>query len=102
MISRIRFALTERDMLGRVSAWPASPSTFLLEAAAEYAIGWVTGEISQEGIDTDALKRIIEDNVGVEVFLTPFIDKYPYTERDRETMRVLDNYFMVRLEYITF
>jgi len=40
------------------------------------------------------------DYAGVEVFLTPYTDQYPYTEFG--TGETYDNYLMMRMDYIIF
>jgi hypothetical protein len=42
----------------------------------------------------------MEEYAGVEVFLTPYTDEYPYTEYP--TGKTYDNVLMMRMGYVTF
>jgi len=94
LITKIRAELTERNMLGRISTWPTSPLATISVAAVEYAIRWLNSEVMMEGIDIDALRELMEDYTGVEVFLTPF--------EDEKTGNTYENYLMMSMKYITF
>jgi hypothetical protein len=99
-IAEISRILKEKGMQGRLSAWPMPFSMLSNYAATEYAVKWINGEVTKEGIDVEALKQLMEEYAGVEVFLTPYTDEYPYTENG--TGETYDNVLMMRMGYITF
>jgi hypothetical protein len=100
VIAEISRILKDKGMQGRLSAWPMPFSMLSTYAAAEYAVKWINGEDTKEGIDVEALKQIMEEYAGVEVFLTPYTDEYPYT--DNGTGETYDNVLMMRMGYVTF
>jgi len=68
--------------------------------AADYAFAWINGEVRQDGIDRGFLKQLMMDYAGVEVFLTPYTDAYPYTEEG--SGEIFDSFLLVRMGYTTF
>ena len=99
-INSIHKAIADKNMLGRLSTWPVEDEHMYTMMAVEYAIKWISGDVSREGIDVDVLKQLMADYAGVEVFLTPYTDQYPYTEFG--TGETYDNYLMMRMDYIIF
>jgi hypothetical protein len=95
-------ALAEKGMLGRLSTWPVYDSFMYSYVGAEYAVKWINGEVPKEGVDVKALKQLMEDYAGVEVYLTLYTDEYPYTEKGAGTGETYDNILLVRMDYITF
>ena len=63
-------------------------------------------------VDIEALRKIMEDYSGTEVYLTPYTDEYPYTseypydgekpEVETGTGKTYDNYLLALTEYINF
>ncbi|MCL1905767.1 MAG: DUF3798 domain-containing protein [Clostridiales bacterium] len=100
LMSKAKPLLAREDMLGRLSAWPVEERFMYTIAAAEYAVKWINGEVPKEGVDVDVLKQLMEDFAGVEVYLTPYTDEYPYTENG--TGETYDNFLMMTMDYITF
>jgi hypothetical protein len=88
------FFLEERGMLGRVSSWSIPPVFMFTHAATEYAIKWLNGEVTRDGIDIDVLRKIMEDFAGVTVYLTPYTDS--------ETGKVHENILMMRMDYFIY
>jgi hypothetical protein len=62
-------------------------------AAVEYAVKWLNGEVPRKGIDVLALKLCMEDFAGLECYLKTYADwegvEYP-------------NWFLVREDYLTY
>jgi len=100
IIADIRAALSEKDMLNRVSSWPVMDDKLLSYASVLYAVKWINGEVPREGIDVDVLRQLMIDYAGVNVTLTPFTDEFPYAEEG--TGETFDNFFMVLMDFITF
>ena len=87
LISEAKRITTEKGISGRLSAWPMPGNMLNTVASAEYAIKWINGEVPKKGVDVEVLRQIMEDYVGVKVYLTPYTDKYPYTaDVDTEVM----------------
>ena len=106
VIAQERERLAEKNMLGRISAWPDEYIFPLTIASADYAVKWINGEVPKDGIDRDVLTQIISEYVGVQAYLTPFIngyhniDSYQYPEEG--IGETYDNYLLMRMDYITF
>ena len=94
-----RKILAEKNMLGRISSWPAEDYSAMIRASAEYAIKWINGEVPKEGVDKEVLTQLITDYIGVQAYLTPYIDGYPYV--DGGTGETFDNFLLMRMDYIT-
>ena len=93
-IELTRRFLDEHNMLGRVSNWPIPYEFLFTHAATEYAIKRLNGEVPKDGIDVDALKKIMEDFAGVNVYLAPFTDL--------ETGITHDHVLMMRMGYFIY
>ena len=93
MIAETKKALAEKNMTGRMSAWPVSPFMMMSVAGAEYAVKWINGEVQKEGIDIDALKECMADYAGIPASLRPFMD---------ENEIVYDNFQLFLMDYITY
>ena len=96
--------LARYDMLGRLSAKPVRADYMFTIIAADYAVKWINGEVPREGVDVEVLKQLMEEFAGVEVFLTPYTDEYPYNEKENEkgSGRTYDNFLMMQMDFITF
>jgi hypothetical protein len=93
-------ALAEKGMSGRLSTWPVYDTFMYTYVDAEYAVKWINGEVPKEGVDVEELKQLMEEYAGVEVFLAPYTDEYPYT--DNGTGETYGNVLMMRMGYVTF
>ena len=67
MVYLITEKLAEKNMLGRVSAWPISMAVLNTVAAAEYAVKLLNGEVPKEGLDMAVLKQCMFDYVDMGV-----------------------------------
>jgi len=65
IVSKTTEKLAEKNMLGRLSTWPIPISILNVAASAEYAIKWINGEASKEGIDYALLEQCMADYAGV-------------------------------------
>ena len=100
VIKGLTKAIAKKNMLGRLSTWPVEKEHMYTMTAAEYAIKWINGEVSKDNIDIEILKQLMEEYAGVEVYLTPYTDEYPYTENG--TGGTYNNFLMMRMDYFTF
>ena len=100
VISGLTKAIAKKNMLGRLSTWPVEADHMYTMTAAEYAVKWINGEVSKDNIDIEILKQLMEEYAGVEVYLTPYTDDYPYTENG--TGETYNNFLMMRMDYFTF
>jgi len=64
IIAETRNFLEERNLLGRISTWPVSVNTMLTNAAVEYGIKWMNGEVPQNGIELAVLQQIMMDFIA--------------------------------------
>jgi len=100
LMTLVRPYLEQYNMLGRISAWPVDDRFMSTITAAEYAVKWINGEVPKEGVDVEVLKQLMEDFTGVEVYLTPYTDEYPYNEEG--TGETYDNFLLMNMDFITF
>lgn len=88
----------EKDMTGRLSTWPVPASMMGTNVGVEYAIKWINGDVSKEGVDTDVVVALIKDYIvemtGEEMDLT----LEPWLE-DGEP---LENYQLLLLDYLVY
>ena len=88
----------EKDMTDRLSTWPVSTSMMYTNAAAEYAIMWINGEVPKTGIDSyilkDCMNAYITDVVGEEsnVYLKSYV----------ENGVTYDNFKLILMSYLDF
>jgi len=99
IIEETRSVLEEVGLLGRVSTWPVSTRSMFTYAAVEYAIMWMSGELPEEGVGSEALRQIMVDFIARYaaepewgVALTPL--EYEGT--------VYPHYLLVFLDFMTY
>jgi len=85
--------LKDRDMLGRLSTWPAPAATLFTQAGVEYAVKRLNGEVTQEGIDVAALEKCMKDQAGVDCYTNTYTDA---------AGAEYANYLLVREAYLTY
>ena len=97
--------LNEMNMLGRISSWADEYVFPLTIASADYAVKWINGEVPKEGVDREVLTQLISDYVGVQTYLTPYIDvlnnRYSFADASGGSGEIYDNYLLMRMDYIT-
>jgi len=100
MVTEITSAIAEQGMQGRLSTWPAPASMTWTVAGAEYAMKWIKGEVSKEGIDEAVLRQVISEYImditGADVGAN--ISNFT----DRATGTTYDNYKLVLMEHLIF
>jgi hypothetical protein len=93
VITETARVLAGKGVLGRFSTWPVPASMLCTNAAVEYAVKWLNGEVPRKDIDVLALKRCMDDYAGLECYLKTYADwegvEYP-------------NWFLVREDYLTY
>jgi hypothetical protein len=67
IVARTTEKLREKNMLGRVSTWPVPVAMMNTVGATAYAVKWINGEVSKEGIDYAVLEQCMADYAGVPV-----------------------------------
>lgn len=68
-------ALNAHGAAGRFSTWETSVNGVIMEAAAEYALGWMDGSITSTN-DASAVEALIKDKVSAAVVTTEDYDNY--------------------------
>ncbi len=93
VIEETRAVLATKNELGRVSNWPVSGVFLSANVGTEYAIKWINGEVSKEGIDAEVVKELMEDYAGVSVDLRPYED---------EDGTIYENFLMFIMDYMIY
>jgi len=107
MAASISAALAKNGMSGRVSSMPVYIEELMIVAGVEYAIKWINGEVKKEGIDIGAMRQLMADYAGAEVFLSPITKDYINAINDKpgnlaEPVKGYGNVLLVRMDYITY
>jgi len=91
IIEKIKEAVKEKGMTGRLSTWSASVSMTIIEGAAVYAKDYAEGKITDKK-DYEAIKKCFKDYAGVDI-------KYStYKENGKE----YKDYVFLLLDYLNF
>ena len=98
LISEACRIAAEKNMTDRLSTWPVSTSMMYTNAAAEYAIKRINGEVPETSIDSHVLKdcmnAYITDVVGEESNV--------YMKSYSENNIVYDNFKLILMSYLDF
>lgn len=96
MIAATNEVISEYNMEGRTSTWPVPAAMMSTTAGAEYAVLWMKGEVSKEGIDTTALAKCMSDYAAQ--FADVDIELEAYVENDV----TYDNFQLLLMGYLTY
>ena len=91
VVEQIKTAIAAKGGTGRFSTWPVPVAMMFVEAGAEYAIKYSTGEIKDK-VDMDALSKEFKDYAKTDITLNTL----------DENGTKYDNYFMVLLDFLNF
>ena len=98
VISETRRIAAAANMTGRLSTWPVPAAMLYTNAAAEYAIRWINGQVPRTGIDQRALMEVMQNYI-VEMTGAPVdIEMTSLTEAGV----TFDNFKMILMGYLTY
>ena len=98
LIAGIGNTAKEKNMKGRLSTWPVSASMMFTNAAAEYSIKRMKGEVPGTGIEIKALTDIMNNYVHEATGKAGNVN----IKSHRENGVTYDNYKLVLMNYLNF